>query len=62
LLQNQLLDAAEVGENFAQIVQKPESEGQLRSYVSTMKKQGHNVMETIKSVYEGKVLMPSLRC
>ncbi len=34
----------------------------MRSYVSTMKKQGHNVMETIKSVFGGKVLMPALRC
>ena len=34
----------------------------LRSYVSTMKKQGHSVMETIKSLFAGKVLMPALRC
>jgi len=34
----------------------------MRSYVSTMKKQGHRVMETIKSVFAGKVLMPALRC
>jgi hypothetical protein len=34
----------------------------MRSYVSTMKKQGHSVMETIKSVFGGKVLMPALRC
>jgi uncharacterized coiled-coil protein SlyX len=32
----------------------------LRSYVSTMKKQGHSVMETIKSVYAGKSIMPAL--
>jgi transposase len=35
---------------------------QMRSYISTMKKQGHSVMETIKSVFGGKVLMPALRC
>jgi transposase len=34
----------------------------MRSYVSTMKKQGHSVMETIKSVFAGKILMPALRC
>jgi transposase len=34
----------------------------MRSYVSTMKKQGHSVMETIKSMFGGKVLMPALRC
>ncbi len=34
----------------------------LRSYVSTMKKQGHSVMETIKSVYAGKSIMPALGC
>src|SRR5215213_8510555 len=34
----------------------------LRSYVSTMKKQGHSVMETISSLLAGKVLMPALRC
>ena len=34
----------------------------LRSYVSTMKKQGHSVMETIRSLFAGKVLMPALRC
>jgi len=34
----------------------------LRSYISTMKKQGHNVMGTIRSVFAGKVPMPALRC
>ncbi len=34
----------------------------LRSYISTMKKQGHGVMETIKSLFAGKALMPALRC
>jgi len=34
----------------------------MRSYVSTMKKQGYEIMEAIKSVYAGKVLMPALRC
>jgi transposase len=34
----------------------------VRSYVSTMKKQGHSVMETLRSLYAGKVLMPALRC
>lgn len=34
----------------------------MRSYISTMKKQGHGVMETIRSVFAGKVLMPTLRC
>ena len=32
------------------------------SYVSTMKKQGRGVMETIGSVFAGNVLMPALRC
>lgn len=35
---------------------------QLRSYVSTMKKQGHGIMEAIKSVYTGETIMPTLRC
>ena len=34
----------------------------LRSYVSTMKKQGYRVMEAIRSLMPGKVLMPALRC
>ena len=34
----------------------------LRSYVSTMKKQGRDVMEAISSLFAGKVLMPVLRC
>ena len=34
----------------------------LRSYVSTMKKQGRGVMETIRRVFAGKILMPALRC
>src|SRR5947209_8982721 len=34
----------------------------LRSYVSTMKKQGRGVMEAIRSLTAGKVLMPALRC
>jgi transposase len=34
----------------------------LRSYVSTMKKQGRGVMETIRSLCAGRVLMPALRC
>ncbi|MBC7932652.1 MAG: IS66 family transposase [Rubrivivax sp.] len=34
----------------------------MRSYISTMKKQGHSVMETIRSVFAGKVLVPTLRC
>jgi hypothetical protein len=33
-----------------------------RSYVSTMKKQGHIVMKTIRSLFACKVLMPALRC
>lgn len=33
----------------------------LRSYISTMKKQGHSVIETIKSVFAGKILMPAHR-
>jgi transposase len=35
---------------------------QMRSYVSTMKKQGHSVMATIRSVFAGKTMMPTLRC
>ena len=34
----------------------------LRGYLSTMKKQGRGVMETIKSLFAGKVIMPALRC
>jgi transposase len=34
----------------------------MRSYISTMKKQGYSVMETIRSVFAGKALMPALRC
>jgi transposase len=34
----------------------------LRSYVSTMKKQGRGVMETGRSLCACKVLMPALRC
>jgi transposase len=34
----------------------------LRSYLSTMKKQGRGVMEAISSLCAGKVLMPALRC
>ncbi|MDQ3650411.1 MAG: transposase [Acidobacteriota bacterium] len=30
----------------------------VRSYVSTMKKQGQGMMETIRSVYAGKTMMP----
>ncbi|MGB7923079.1 MAG: IS66 family transposase [Pyrinomonadaceae bacterium] len=35
---------------------------QMRSYVSTMKKQGHGIMEAIKSVFAGETIMPALRC
>src|SRR3954463_7014996 len=47
-----------------QIINMPGAEEfcRVRSYSSTMKKQGHSVMETIKSEYVGKVLMPALRC
>jgi hypothetical protein len=34
----------------------------MRSYVSTMKKQGRGVMETIRSLFAGKVITPALRC
>ena len=34
----------------------------LMSYVSTTKKQGHSVMETIRSLFAGQVLMPAPRC
>jgi transposase len=34
----------------------------LRSYVSTMRKQGHRAMEAIRSVIAGKAMMPHLRC
>lgn len=34
----------------------------MRSYVSTMKKQGRGVMEVIKSVFAGATIMPALRC
>jgi transposase len=35
---------------------------QLRSYISTMKKQGCSAMEAIRSVFAGKPMMPQLRC
>jgi transposase len=34
----------------------------VRSYVSTMKKQGHGIMEVIKSIFAGTKIMPTLRC
>ena len=34
----------------------------LRSYVSTMKKQGHGIMEAVKSVFARDTIMPTLRC
>ena len=34
----------------------------LRSYVSTMKKQGRGTMEAIRSVFAGTIIMPALRC
>jgi transposase len=34
----------------------------LRSYISTMKKQGRGVMETIKSLFIGAPILPVLRC
>jgi transposase len=34
----------------------------MRGYLSTMKKQGHRVMETIRSLMSGKIIMPELRC
>lgn len=34
----------------------------LRSYVSTMKKQGQGIMEAIKSVFAGETILPALRC
>ena len=34
----------------------------LRSYVSTMKKQGRCVMDVIRSLTAGKIIMPALRC
>jgi len=34
----------------------------LRSYVSTMKKQGRGVMEIIRSVFAGRAILPALRC
>ncbi|MGI8567386.1 MAG: hypothetical protein ACR2LZ_12990 [Pyrinomonadaceae bacterium] len=34
----------------------------LRSYVSTMTKQGWGVLDTIGSVFAGKIIMPALRC
>jgi transposase len=34
----------------------------LRSYVATMKKQGRGVMEAIRSLTAGKIIMPELRC
>ncbi len=34
----------------------------VRSYVSTMKKQGYGIMEAIKSVFARETIMPTLRC
>ncbi|MCA1574072.1 MAG: hypothetical protein LC770_05945 [Acidobacteria bacterium] len=34
----------------------------LTSYVSTMKKQDHGVIKTIRSVFAEKSIMPALRC
>jgi transposase len=34
----------------------------LRNYFSTMRKQGRGVMETIRSVFAGKRIIPALRC
>jgi len=34
----------------------------LRSYVSTMKKQGYGIKEAIKSVFAGETILPTLRC
>jgi transposase len=33
----------------------------LSSYLSTMKKQGHRIMEAIKSVFAGETIPPVLR-
>ena len=35
---------------------------QMRSYISTMKKQGYGIMEAIKSVFARETIMPTLRC
>ena len=34
----------------------------LKSYVSTMRKQGRGVMEAIRSVFGGTTILPALRC
>jgi transposase len=34
----------------------------MRSYILTMKKQGLDIMEAIRSVYAGATIMPTLRC
>jgi transposase len=34
----------------------------LRSYVSTMKKQGRGVLEAIRSLFIGAPILPVLRC
>lgn len=34
----------------------------MRSYISTMKKQGHSMMDSIKRVFAGTIMMPALRC
>jgi transposase len=34
----------------------------LRGYLSTMKKQGFGVMDVIRSLCRGKIIMPELRC
>lgn len=34
----------------------------LRGYLSTMRKQGRGVMEVIRSLTAGKIIMPALRC
>jgi hypothetical protein len=34
----------------------------LRGYVSTMRKQGRGVMDVIRSLTAGKIILPELRC
>ena len=34
----------------------------MRSYISTMKKQGHSMMDSIKSVFAGTIMISALRC
>ena len=53
-------------EGFARHVLEPPAPGRVQpraaQRLSTMKKQRRGVMETIRSLFAGKALMPAMRC